>query len=381
MADLQAVSTERDESLENLRDALSERGQPVKQGTTPKATVQRPAAPPAAETAGAGSAPVPPPAPSGESPAQSQGSRGGVFGSVALGLLLLGLAAALARLLLRRSRLGWGALQDERSGRLRQASEGNERRPAPQPAPWAMPGAFDNSPSRADPTGPSAAAQDQIAHILSEADLCLTYGQYEFAEALLADLVDVHPDVAEYRLHMLRVLHAARKEGPFLKHARELRRLTRTDGGEVWVQAAKLGRELWPREAMFQPGAQAGHDPEQARTVDAPPPAAQDQDPGVARGNRGRKDSAPVVLREDLDRDVWGHDSGRGAPDEEDERAGVVPPPEQAAGEADRRREDLRMLAGELLDWEQNEPGPGRREDDEASMADPATVEKRGRRH
>ena len=86
---------------------------------------------------------------------------------------------------------------------------------------------------------------------LMEANAYFAYGYHEKAKEVLTEFIKEHPAHAESRLVMLRVLHAIREKRKFKRHAEALLELVGDDFDERWMEAARLGRALFPEERLF----------------------------------------------------------------------------------------------------------------------------------
>ena len=87
---------------------------------------------------------------------------------------------------------------------------------------------------------------------LLEANAYFAYGYYQKANDLLSEIVDRDPDVAEYRLRLLRVLHAAEEREGFLNHASVFKGLVGDREDSRWLEAARMGRDMFPHADLFQ---------------------------------------------------------------------------------------------------------------------------------
>ncbi len=87
---------------------------------------------------------------------------------------------------------------------------------------------------------------------LLEANAYFDYGHYNKASELLSEIVHRHPDVAAYRLRLLRVLHAAGDMESFFRHASAFLDLLGDREDARWLEASRMGRELFPEADLFQ---------------------------------------------------------------------------------------------------------------------------------
>ncbi len=86
---------------------------------------------------------------------------------------------------------------------------------------------------------------------LMEANAYFAYGYHEKAKEVLTEFIKEHPAHAESRLVMLRVLHAIREKRKFKRHAEALLELVDDYFDERWIEAARLGRALFPEARLF----------------------------------------------------------------------------------------------------------------------------------
>jgi pilus assembly protein FimV len=86
---------------------------------------------------------------------------------------------------------------------------------------------------------------------LMEANAYFAYGYHEKAKDVLTDIIKENPAQSESRLIMLRVLHAMREKRKFRRHAEALLELVDNRFDERWLEAARLGRALFPDERLF----------------------------------------------------------------------------------------------------------------------------------
>ncbi len=85
---------------------------------------------------------------------------------------------------------------------------------------------------------------------VAEADVYIAYGRDEQAEEILLDALRAHPQRHALRVKLLEIYANRNDKQRFGTLAAELRVLTHGQGPE-WVQAAKLGQALDPRNQLF----------------------------------------------------------------------------------------------------------------------------------
>ncbi len=217
---------------------------------------------------------------------------------------------------------------------------------------WAMPDALSQSDQPKAEAGPDTGQEaDPVAQSISEAEICLAYGQYGVAENILNKLVDGEPENAGHRLRLLHVLHAAHKHELFLEHAQALRSLVPDGDSTTWREAAELGRELFPDEPMFQSAQASEKGPPFEDTV---PPAVPTQyaipDPAQ---EHGRSAQPPAIDTEHLDLSFTAESSAMPAPFADED---TVPPLnvtfEEAGAEATTPEQADMDLTDELMAWD-----------------------------
>ncbi len=335
LSTLQAQVEARDGELQRLRNKLrrAETGGPSASSETP--AIALPA------TAGLLEQDTPVQA----APVERQADGSSLVSLAAQGLALVAIVALLVWLMARRS-------QRAAAGSGVTATEALQHADAA----WALVEAV----GHADRASPRSRAQaepepDPVAHSISEAELCLAYGQYGVAEDILQRLVDSQPHVVEHRLRLLRVLHAARKPQAFLEQAQVLRTQVTGSVSDAWCEAAELGRELLPNSPLFHETPASGDDqgPEDTLHTDA----VADGAPAAAFDPSERASPPAGIDTENLDFPVY----GGGAPPETDDTEAAAPPAldlDIGSAEAESRspaQADL-DLTNELLAWDPAEP-------------------------
>lgn len=79
-----------------------------------------------------------------------------------------------------------------------------------------------------------------------------TEGLYKDLEALLLNQIKARPGDAKRRLKLLELYYEGRQREPFLDLAREIHGLDAVQNrSEIWSSVARMGRELFPGEALF----------------------------------------------------------------------------------------------------------------------------------
>ena len=185
------------------------------------------------------------------------------FAALAGGLLLLML------LLITRRRQAVDALDVPLVRRAVPQGEAETTEAQARPATWSTPDWLDDAAADASPPVAEDFSESHIDEVLAAAELCARRGYYEVAETMLTDLVEAHPERADFRIKLLRILHVGDRKQQFMQQANELRR-TVGEQDERWQETCELGRDLMPTKPMFQPDA-PGRRSDETRPLDKPP--------------------------------------------------------------------------------------------------------------
>ena len=98
---------------------------------------------------------------------------------------------------------------------------------------------------------------DGEADPLAEADVYLAYGRFQQAEDLIKDALQGKPEQQDLHLKLLEVYLAARNSAAFDEHAQEMLERLEDNDDPVWEKIAEMGREVSPKNPLYQTGAGA----------------------------------------------------------------------------------------------------------------------------
>ncbi len=105
---------------------------------------------------------------------------------------------------------------------------------------------------------------------IDELEAYIAKGQYAQAKTLLGRLINLFPDETNFRVYLLKILHAGREDAAFHEHALYLSERRGKIDDETWEEILLMGGALMPDEALYGgpppagteselPGKGAGH--------------------------------------------------------------------------------------------------------------------------
>ncbi len=126
---------------------------------------------------------------------------------------------------------------------------------------------------------------DGEADPLAEADVYLAYGRFQQAEDLIKEALEKDADREDLNLKLLEIYLAGRNTSAFDKLAQDILGRLESSDDPTWEKIAEMGRELSPKNPLYQPGGAAGLAAENEAEME-PLPEALDLDPdaGLSEG-------------------------------------------------------------------------------------------------
>jgi len=116
--------------------------------------------------------------------------------------------------------------------------------------------------------------ESQIETVVEEADFHIAYGTFDKAVKQLEEALEQHPGEGQLHLKLLETHFAASDAEAFVSAAERMRSKLGSDSSE-WSEAARLGREIAPNNALFAGVAAPEPAVEQEEEADLTPPEAQ----------------------------------------------------------------------------------------------------------